>query len=136
MTFEEALTARLNEDITWKAFMSEDGGWSSRLPAFPGITLQVVVDQRPQHMKGFQKVRQTTVQADVYAETRSEAVATRDGLIATLTPPASIGGVRFQRAMISAVRAGREPEQSGERQRYRGELARESIDFIFTHNAN
>lgn len=136
MTFEEALTARVDEEASLAAMLSDDGGWSARLAAFPGITFQVVVDPRTQHMKGFQRVRQTTVQADAYATTRTEAASIRDRLIALLVPSALISEVRFQRTMISAVRAGREPEQSGERQRYRGELARESIDFIFTHNAN
>ena len=136
MTLEEALTARLAEAVNITAMLSDDGGWSTRLNAFPGITFQIVVDPRSQHMKGFQRVRQTTVQADAYATTRSEAASIRDRLIALLTPAAIVGEVRFQRAMVPAVRAGREPEQSGERQRYRGEVARESIDFIFTHNAN
>lgn len=135
MTFEEALTTRAEEDVDLAAMLSGDGGWSSRLDAFPGITFRVVVDPRDQHMKGFQRVRQTTVQADVYGTTRTEAAGIRDRLIALLVPTALVGTIRFQRTTISAVRGGLEPEQSGERQRYRGEVARESIDFIFTHNA-
>ena len=136
MTFEEALTARVDEEASISAMLSDDGGWSDRLKAFPGITFQVVVDVRSQHMKGFQRVRQTTVQADVRATSRTEAASIRDRLIALLVPRARVDDVRFQRTMISAVRGSGESEQSGERQRYRGTIARESIDFIFTHTAN
>lgn len=136
MTFEEALTARVQEEAGLAAMLSDDGGWAARLDAFPGITFQIVVDPRAQHMKGFQRTRQTTVQVDAYATKRTEAASIRDTLIALLVPIVTVGEVKFQRAMISAVRGGREPEQSGERQRYRGEICRESIDFIFTHNAN
>jgi hypothetical protein len=136
MTFEESLTVRVGEEASLAAMLTENGGWAARLDAFPGIKFQIVVDPRPQHMKGFRRVRQTTVQADVYATTRTEAASVRDRLIALLVPVARVGDVKFQRGMISAVRGGQDPEQSGERQRYRGEIARESIDFIFTHNAN
>jgi hypothetical protein len=135
MTFEEALSARIEEEPSLAAMLSDDGGWSARLDAFPGITFRVVVDVREQHLKGFQRFRPTTVQADVYATTRTEAASIRERLIALLVPTALVGEIRFQRGMISSVRGGLEPEQSGERQRYRGEVARESIDFIFTHNA-
>lgn len=136
MTFEQVLTARVEEDASLAAMLTDDGGWAARLDAFPGIKFQIVVDVRAQHMKGFRRMRQTTVQTDVYAITRTEAATLRDRLIALLVPVARVGEVKFQRGMISAVRGGQDPEQSGERQRYRGEISRESIDFIFTHNAN
>ena len=136
MTFEEALSARLDGEPALAAMLTDDGGWAARLDAFPGIKFQIVVDPREQHMKGFRRVRQTTVQADIYATTRTEAASLRDRLIALLVPVARVGEVKFQRGMISAVRGGQDPEQSGERQRYRGEISHESIDFIFTHNAN
>ena len=136
MTFEEALSARLDGEPALVAMLTDDRGWAARLDAFPGIKFQIVVDVRAQHMKGFRRMRQTTVQTDVYATTRNEAANVRDRLIALFVPVARVGEVKFQRGMISAIRGGQDPEQSGERQRYRGEIARESIDFILTHNAN
>lgn len=136
MTLEEALTARIAADKDLRSVLAEEGGWSMRLVGTPGLTLQIAADPRPQHMKGLQRVRQTTVQADAWGTTKDEAVKLRERLIVLLCPPALVAGVQFQRAQIASVRTLSVPEQSGERQRYRGHLARESIDFIFTHNAN
>ena len=43
--------------------------WGRRIEAIPAVTLQVVSDPRPQHMKGFQTVRSTDVQIDVRSAT-------------------------------------------------------------------
>ncbi|MGO1303559.1 MAG: hypothetical protein ACTMKV_02115 [Sphingomonas parapaucimobilis] len=134
MTFEDALQKRV---IAIPGIVARVPciGWSARLTGLPAIRLQVIADPRPQTMKGFQRGRPTMVQIDVYAKDRAEAVALRNLCIAQLTPSAQVDAVHFQRATVDNVRPGSEPEQSGDPQRYRGELPRESIDFTFMHNA-
>ncbi|KQN93854.1 hypothetical protein ASE95_02810 [Sphingomonas sp. Leaf231] len=132
MTLEVALTARASADVQLTDAIGAAGGWTRRLTGLPEITFQTVADPRPEHFKGFQP-RQTTVQVDVWAATAGEAAALRERCIATFIKADVVEGVRFQRAVIANVRAGAEPEQSGEPQRFREEIARESIDIIFTH---
>lgn len=134
MTLEAALEARLAAAPALRdRFQSV--GWSLRLQGLPALVLQIVADPRPQHMKGFQRTRSTQVQADIYAETSTEAAELRELCIVHLVPAAKVGSVSFARATVDNVRHGSEPEQSGERQRYRGDLSCESIDFTFLHNA-
>lgn len=134
MTLEAALEARVaRTPALHDHFVSVR--WAQRIEGLPALVFQIVADPRPQHYKGFQRSRPTQVQADVYAETREDAAALREACIEHLVPAALIDDVRFGRASVDNVRSGAEPEQSGERQRYRGEIARESIDFTFLHNA-
>jgi hypothetical protein len=117
--------------------MAATGGaieWSARLRGLPAITLQVIADPRRQHFKGFQ-LRTTTVQVDVWAIDAGTAEDLREMCIAVLVPATTIGPVKFQRGQIAGLRSGPEPEQGGTMPQ-RDELFRESIDFIFTHNAN
>lgn len=131
MTLEDALASRLT------GLPVRTVGWTRQIQALPAVTLQVIADPRPQHMKGFQSVRQTTVQVDAWGATATIARTVRDAAIAALTPARLVGGVQFQRALITNIRSGPEQQQPGPAQpRVRAELHRESIDFIFTHNAN
>ncbi|WP_294195865.1 hypothetical protein [uncultured Sphingomonas sp.] len=132
MTLEAALTARASADAQLVDAIGVAGGWTRRLANLPEITFQIVADPRAEHFKGFQP-RETTVQVDVWAETAVEAAALRDRCLAAFVPAIVIEGVRFRRARIANVRGGAEAEQSGEPQRFRNEIARESIDIIFTH---
>ena len=132
MSFEAALKERITGDP--ELAVAGRVVWGRRLTALPGITLQIVVDPRPQHFKGAQRVRPTTVQADAWATSAEAAAALRERLILRLTPSALVGGVQFQRAMVIAVRGGAEPLQAGPAQRLAPEIFRESIDFTFTHN--
>ena len=109
--------------------------WGRRIEAIPAVTLQIVSDPRPQHMKGFQSVRSTDVQIDVWSATAAEAAEIREVLIDSLVAPAMVEQVRFQRAMITNTRGRSEQPQAGQNQRFRGELFRQSIDITFTHDA-
>lgn len=135
MTLEDAIEARLlaSDDLT--ARIADRVGWTRRLTGIPAITLQVISDLRPQHFKGFQPTRSTLVQLDVWSADPREAAAIRDACITVLTPAQAVEDVQFQRAMITSVRSGAEPDRGGDRQTYAGELHRESIDFSFLHNA-
>ena len=134
MGLETALSARLLNDAAYKAAMSGRIDWMRRPGrTLPATTLQIISDPRPQHMKGFQ-TRQTRVQIDIWAASPKQAAELREMAIAILVPAAQIEGVRFQRAAIANIRPGMEQEGATEGQP-QGELYRESIDFIFTHNA-
>lgn len=135
MTFEDALEARMRAD---EVIVEPIGGrieWGRRIDAVSALTLQIVSDPRPQHMKGFHSVRSTDVQIDVWSATAGEAARIRDILISRLVLPALVEDVQFQRAMITNTRGGSEQPQSSQTQRYRGELFRQSIDITFTHDA-
>lgn len=135
MSMKNALERRLLDTRAIADRVGARVGWSRRLEGLPAITMQVIADPRPQHLKGFQRTRATQVQLDVWAASEDQAEEIRELCIEHLTPAALIDGIKFQRAMIDNVRSGAEPEQSGQPQRSRGELFRESIDFTFTHNA-
>lgn len=73
MTFEDALEARMRAD---EVIVEPIGGrieWGRRIDAVSALTLQIVSDPRPQHMKGFHSVRSTDVQIDVWSATAGEA---------------------------------------------------------------
>lgn len=135
MTFEQALEKRLAAEPD---IVSSFGGriiWGRRLEALPELTLQIVSDPRPQHLKGFQRTRATDVQCDVWSADPDEAATLRDLIIDRIVGPKRLEGVTFQRAMITNTRGGSEQAQPGSTQRYRGELFRQSIDITFTHDA-
>jgi len=135
VTFEDALEARMRADETITGPIGGRIEWGRRIEAIPAVTLQIVSDPRPQHMKGFQTVRSTDVQIDVWSATAAEAAKIRNVLIDRLVAPALVEQVRFQRAMITNTRGGSEQPQAGQTQRFRGELFRQSIDITFTHDA-
>ncbi len=135
MKFSDAVKARLIGDavIRRAAGMID---WTLILTALPAITLQIVADSRPQHQKGFLKVRPTTVQVDVWAEDAATAEDLRDLCIELLVQSATLDNVQFQRATIGQVTGGPEREQPGAPQRQRGQMFRYSFDITFNHNAN
>jgi len=135
MKFRDAVKARLTGDavIRRAAGMID---WTLILTALPAITLQIVADSRPQHQKGFWKVRPTTVQVDVWAEDAATAEDLRDLCIELLVQSATLDNVQFQRATIDRVTGGAEREQPGAPQRQRGQMFRYSFDITFNHNAN
>lgn len=134
MSLESDLSARL---LNAPALSSLSGrvDWMRRPGrALPAVTLQVVSDPRPQHYRGFQRVRPTQVQIDIWAAGAGEAAALREAVIATLTPAVTVGATSFQRAIVLNVRPGFEQQDASDGQP-QGELYRQSIDFTFTHNA-
>jgi len=137
MTFETALVRRLLDAATVAEPTSGRIDWMRRPNgSLPAITLQTVSDPRPQHFKGFQSTRPTRVQIDVWAARPGDAVQLRNQVIATLAPADVVEGVGFQRAMIADVRPGFETDEAASEGQPAGEIYREIIDIIFTHNAN
>lgn len=134
MTLEDAVEARVRSIASVADLVGDQIAWGRRLAGAPAISMQVVADPRPKHFKGFQSSRPTMVQIDVLSRTATEARMLREALIAALSLPANIGGVRFQRAEISNVRGG-SADQQGTDMRLRPEIFRESVDINFWHNA-
>jgi hypothetical protein len=56
-----------------------------------------VSDPRPQHLKGYQGMRQTQVQIDCLARTRKAAAEMAETLVAALSDPGVVGSTRFGR---------------------------------------
>jgi hypothetical protein len=134
MTLEQAIENRAKAIPLIAETVGERVSWDLRIEREPAITMQIISDPRPQHFKGFQPLRPTSVQIDVWSDDPAEAAALREALIAGLVVPAEIGRIRFQRATIQSVRGGGQSNTAGQ-QNFRDQIARESIDILFLHNA-
>lgn len=72
--------------------------------SLPAIRLQVVSDPRPTTLKGRQRTRPTTVQADCMAGDRGSADALAEAVIQTVEAAGVTGSTRFLRAFVDASR--------------------------------
>lgn len=72
--------------------------------AFPAIVLQVISDPRPTHLKGYQELRSTLVQLDVYATTYAAALAIARQAIAIMKVPATVSGKVFSACFVDNQR--------------------------------
>lgn len=120
MDFEGALRARLvglaGGRVTW-----DDRPQASALPA---VTLQTIIDNRPQHLKGFNSLRDHHVQIDCWGETFDQAKALKEAVLAAVIPEAIANGIRFDRAIVDGGGSG--GERAGETF-----VFRQRIDLIF-----
>ncbi len=100
MDMEGALRARLLAATPVVAFVADRIYWEDRPQdkTLPDITLAIIDDARPQTMDGFQSFRPTQVQIDVRAADFAQKKALAETVIAAVTPPATVNGVRFGRA--------------------------------------
>lgn len=131
MSMETALRARLMADGAVAAIAGTRIDWSNRPSAtqYPAVTMLIVSDPRPQHMKGFQGLRSTRVQIDPMALTPAQKVALRDAVIACIVEPATEGGVIFGRGFINNV------VDRGEDVAGQGFIHRDMIDATIWHKA-
>lgn len=96
----------------------------------PAVTLQTINDPRPQHLKGFNPLRDTLVQIDCWADTKTGAdgytavQALKEAVLAAVVPEHTANGIRFDRAIIETIRDG------GERVETKF-IYRASIDLTF-----
>lgn len=133
MDVEAAIRARLLAAAAVTAHVGERVYWVERIQgdAYPGITLQVVHEDRAQHLRGFQSLQSLQVQIDVWSRTHLVGKQIKDAVIETLVPAAQVGGIKFQRAFVTArdlsPHAGR--DLSGE-----APVFRPSLDFTFNYN--
>lgn len=106
MNFGEGVTARLLQAGAVTAIAGNRVNWVTRpqLSALPALTLQVISDPRPQHLKGFDGARDTRLQIDAWASGHGIAVALAAAAIAALASPATISGKRFGRAQVDGPR--------------------------------
>jgi hypothetical protein len=87
------------------------------------ITLHVISDPRPQHLKGFQDLRETLVQIDCDAVSHRRAKILADAVVDALVPEAVFGGITFDRSHVDDVRTG------GTQTSTNGYVYRRSIDL-------
>lgn len=72
--------------------------------ALPAVTLQIISDQRPQHLKGFNPLRDTRVQIDCWGNSYGEVAALKEAVLAAVVPESIANGIRFDRAIIDGER--------------------------------
>lgn len=80
--------------------------WVDRPQAasLPAVTLQIISDFRPQHLKGFNPLRDTRVQIDCWAATYAQVTALKEAVLAAVVPENTSNGIRFDRAIIDGER--------------------------------
>lgn len=129
MDFSGALKARLLAEPAVSTIVGNRVTWVDRPQgqALPAITLQVVDDERAQHMKGFQGLRRSVVQVDVWATGYRQAEAIKEAVIETLVPSGTALGVQFSRAFVRARDLGERTEAQF--------IYRPSMDFTFFYSA-
>lgn len=108
MDFQGALRARALADTTVSGMINDRAYWVQRVQSegVPAIVFNIVSDPRPQHLKGFNDLRETSFQADCLGSTSIEASELGEALIAALAPAVTAHGIIFNRAMITDVRGG------------------------------
>jgi hypothetical protein len=108
-----ALRARLIAAAPVTALVGQRVYWVDRpqASALPSITLQIVSDPRPQHLKGFQKLRETRVQVDIWGKTSLECAQIKEAVIPPAVAEGANDGVVFNRGLIDGGRTG--GEQAG-----------------------
>lgn len=128
MSMKPALRARIKADGAVAALAGPRVEWGKRRQGepLPAVVLRVISDPRPQHLKGFQSLRETRVQADCMAETEKEAVDLAEAVIAAAAGPFEQDGVKFSRSGVDGPR-----DLSG--QTDTGFVHRQVVDFLVRH---
>lgn len=129
MDMQAGLRARLLADGDVASMVGARIYWVERPQAadLPAITLQVISDPRPQHLKGLEGARGTTIQCDCWAATYASALTLARAVIAALLPPATVEDKKFGGAQITGQRDLSETADSGP------SIHRQSVDFIIRH---
>ena len=102
---EIALRAKLLANAPLVAIVGPRITWTERPQGnvLPAIVLQVVADNRPQDFKARVGFRDTRVQIDCFAATRSVVVSLREAVINALSVQGAIAGVSFGRVFINNI---------------------------------
>lgn len=103
---QTALRARLLAAAPVTALVGTRVDWVDRPQgaALPAVTLQIISDLRPQHLKGFQPLRDTRVQVDVWAASYAQKAQLVEAVIAAAVPESTTGGIVFNRAVVDGLR--------------------------------
>lgn len=106
MDMQGALRARLTNAAAVTNHVGQRIYWIDRpqAQALPAITLQIISDGRPQHLKGFHEIRDTRVQIDVWSLTYATNKTITEAVIATLVPEDTSNAIRFNRSLVEGVR--------------------------------
>lgn len=128
MDVEAAIRNRLLADSAVAELVGDRVYWVERIQgeALPGITLQIIDEERRQHLKGFDSLQPLVVQLDVWATSHSQGKAIKDTVIPALVPAATLDGFKFNRAF---VRARDLSERTDGRM-----IFRPSLDFTFNYS--
>jgi uncharacterized protein DUF3168 len=120
MDFEGALRARLTGLAGGRVY------WDDRpqASALPAITLQSITDNRPQHLKGFNDLKDHFVQIDCWGAKKTDAKTLQEAVLAAVVPEDTSNGIRFCRAIVDGAQSG--GERAGETF-----VFRHRIDLIF-----
>jgi hypothetical protein len=127
MDMEGALRARLIAASGVNSLVSGRVYWVDRPQAsnLPAITLQLIDDEREQHMEGVQPHQSTIVQVDVWSTNYAQAKALKEAVIAALLPAQTSNGVVFGRSFVRS----RDLSERTETQF----IHRPSMDFTINH---
>lgn len=106
MLLKAALRTRALADSTVSGIVGTRIYWTQRNQGdpLPAVVFHVISDPRPQHLKGFEALRETLVQADCLGLNGLAASGLAEALIAALVPEGTSGGVLFNRSIVDAVR--------------------------------
>ena len=94
----------------------------------PYIRMQTISDPRPQHLNGYQKARVTRVQIDVFADSYGAARSAAETIIAAVSDPATVSGIKFGRTKAEG------PRDLGEDVEGVGYVHRASLDLLVEHS--
>lgn len=106
MDMQGALRARLLAAAPVTALVAQRVYWVSRPQSepLPAIVLQVISDPRPQHLKGYQDLRETRVQMDIFGTTYAQVRAITEASLAAIVPEITSNGIIFNRTLVDASR--------------------------------
>jgi hypothetical protein len=129
MDMEGALRARLLAAAPITALVAQRVYWVDRpqASALPAITLQIIDEDRAQHMQGFHGLQRVVVQVDGWASSYGQGKALKEAIVDALTPAATANGIRFDRAFVRA----RDLSERTETQF----IHRPNLDFTFHYSA-
>lgn len=129
MDFRQGLRARLVANSGVAAIVVNRVYWMDRPQnsTLSAISLQVISDPRPSHLKGPDGARSTRVQCDCWSATYQGAVALAKAAITALEGPATISGKTFGSTLVDAQRDLGETSAGG------AFIHRQSVDFIIWH---
>ena len=94
----------------------------------PYIRMQTISDPRPQHLDGYQRARVTRVQIDVFADSYGAARSAAETIIAAVSDPATVSGIKFGRTKAEG------PRDLGEDVEGVGYVHRASLDLLAEHS--
>lgn len=106
MDFQTALRKRLLDNEAVRAIVNRRVDWVQRpqKDALPAVTLQVISDPRPEHLKDFDDARSTDVQVDCWAAKYGDALALARAVVAVVKAPATVAGKRFGNGQVVGQR--------------------------------